>query len=121
MPSHVNKRPCRRCGLVRHVYSVNSPPSLCRECAKLQTMENNIAAHALPPGEWRLDPTTRVVRYVPDMAPEPDRPPPREAAVCGTTSGYNAHHRAGEPACDDCRKAKAAHEYRRYWAGRDTA
>lgn len=32
-------------------------------------------------------------------------PRERVAAQCGTVSGYNAHYRNGENACDDCRAA----------------
>ena len=31
---------------------------------------------------------------------------------CGTTAGYTAHWRAGEPACDACRQAHAANQYK---------
>lgn len=30
-----------------------------------------------------------------------------EPAACGTPSGYNRHHRRGEPACVDCKQASA--------------
>lgn len=48
-------------------------------------------------------------------ATEHARPP------CGTTRGYRAHHRAGEPACDACKQANSryANELKqKKWTGR---
>ena len=36
---------------------------------------------------------------------------PSPEAFCGTHSGYQRHHREGEPACEECRAAHA--RYRR--------
>ena len=41
------------------------------------------------------------------------RNPPPRPINCGTSGGYQAHLRRGEPSCSACRRAHAL--YQRYW------
>jgi hypothetical protein len=60
----------------------------------------------LPPGNWRLDPFTRVVRYVLD--PEAPMVPNEKGnwvQPCGTIAAHKRHRQHGEPVCEPCRIA----------------
>ena len=87
-------------------------------------MTRKLEPEPLPPGAWRLDPFTRVLRYVyddpeatvPDAFDEPlepvDRGPtgrPRKPIDHGTYNGARAHYRRKEELCDSCKEADRRH------------
>ena len=99
-------------------------------------MTRKLEPEPLPPGAWRLDPFTRVLRYVYDdpeatvpdafdepleIAPEPKRlgGRPRKPIDHGTPAGARAHARHGERPCDDCYRAQL--DYRKTLAARRAA
>ena len=91
---------------------------------------------ALPPGNWRLDPFTRIVRWVPgdpnaalpdafdataDVVEVKDAGRPLMPIDHGTYRGARAHYRRGERLCQPCRAAEydyaAARARRKYAEG----
>lgn len=78
-------------------------------------------------GDWRFDPFTRVLRWVPtdpaaeiaDAFDEPFEEPlrpggrPRAEIKHGTHSGATLHYRRGETACDSCTAAEADYKMQR--------
>lgn len=89
-------------------------------------MTRKLEPEPLPPGAWRLDPFTRVLRYVfdnpeatvPDAFDEPleiEGAParPSQPIAHGTYKGSRAHYRRGEKPCPDCRRAETDHRNKR--------
>lgn len=94
-------------------------------------MTRKLEPEPLPPGAWRLDPFTRVLRYVYDdpevtvpdafdepleVAPEPKRRGRKRGQSHGDIAGVRAHERRREPICDDCKRARL--DYRRWLVAR---
>lgn len=79
----------------------------CRDCRGIESYQRNpvTAAHALTGGRW----VTRGGIKVWD-GPRPlddEQVHRRNAAQCGTDSGYRRHYRNRETACEPCRAAHA--------------
>lgn len=91
---------CVRCGWVRTGNGKNVPDYLCPDC---RTVTSDLGEYS----KWTTQPYTRPV------PPRSRGSVLRDDDVCGQPRGVSRHRRRGEPICDRCRRARAAHERER--------
>lgn len=63
-----------------------------------------MSRNALPSGDWRLDPFSKIQRFVPAPINEISTRG-RKLKPCGTVAAYRRHLYRGEDACDECLEA----------------